>query len=261
MGKKKEVVLNEPYRIAFFDIETAPNIGMTWGKYEQNVITFIKEWYILCFTVKWADTGEIISYKLPDFPLYKKDKTNDRELVKKLWEVFDKADLLIAQNGDDFDIKKSNTRFIYHGLQPPTPYKTVDTKKIARKYFGFNSNSLNDLAKFFGLTPKISVDFSVWEGCLAGDKESWDTMVEYNIHDVELLQEIYEKLRSWHVLHPNISVKAPHNTCCPACGSDKVQMRGWNYTLSLRQRRFQCKNCGKWSRLGSYEKLPREMLR
>lgn len=261
MAKKKELILDEPYKILFFDLETAPNLGYVWGKWEQNVIEFVNEWYILCFSYKWAHEDEVHSVALPDYKLYKQDPENDREVIKELWKLFNEADLIVAQNGDDFDIKKSNTRFIYHGLTPPAPYKTVDTKKLARKYFGFNSNSLNDLAKFFNLGAKLPVGFDVWKGCLAGDKESWSTMIEYNQHDVELLEEIYYKFRAWHPSHPNITVKQPHDTRCPGCGSDKVQMRGWHYTLSLRQRRFVCKDCGKWSKIGKYERLPGEMLR
>jgi len=72
---------------------------------------------------------------LPDYKLFKSEPQNDKYLIKELWDVFDQADIIIAHHGDGFDIKKSNARFVFHNLQPPSPYKSIDTLKIARKYF------------------------------------------------------------------------------------------------------------------------------
>ena len=129
-------------KILLFDIETAPNLGYVWGKWEQDVIEFDRQWYMLCFCAKWLGDKKVMTHALPDFSLYKKDPENDKELVKKLWELFNEADIIIAHNGDEFDIKKSNARFIYHGFTPNPHYKTIDTKKIAKKYFSFNENNL-----------------------------------------------------------------------------------------------------------------------
>ena len=148
--------MNKPLKVLFFDVETAPNIGYTWEKYETNVIEFLRERYMLCFTVKWLDENKPQTFGLPDFSDYKKDKTSDKALVLKLWEYINEADIIVAHNGDSFDIKVMNTRFIVNGLTPPSPYKTVDTRKEARKRFGFSSNSLNDLGNVLGLGKKLS---------------------------------------------------------------------------------------------------------
>ena len=39
-------------KILLIDIETAPNLGYIWGKYEQNVIDYKTEWYLLSFCAK-----------------------------------------------------------------------------------------------------------------------------------------------------------------------------------------------------------------
>jgi DNA polymerase elongation subunit (family B) len=106
---------------------------------------------MLSFAVKWDGEKRVKTYALPDYPLFKRDKENDRDLVKDLYDVFDEADILIAHNGDRFDIRKSNARFIQHGLKPPITYKTIDTLKIARRQkFKFDSNRLNDLGHISG---------------------------------------------------------------------------------------------------------------
>src|SRR5262245_17881686 len=107
-------------RIALIDIETAPNLAWVWGMWEQNVIDVKKSWYMLSFSMKWLGDKRGKTYALPDWPSrYGKDPEDDELLIRELWKVLDEADFVIAHNGDAFDIKKSNARFIAHGLKPP----------------------------------------------------------------------------------------------------------------------------------------------
>ncbi len=67
-------------RIVFIDIETAPSLGWVWGKWEQNVIDFKADWYMLSFAWKWLGEKSVHVLGLDDFPEYEKDKTNDKHL-------------------------------------------------------------------------------------------------------------------------------------------------------------------------------------
>jgi DNA polymerase elongation subunit (family B) len=250
--------MNKEKKILLFDIETSPNLSYVWGHYEQNVIEHNKEWHILSFSAKWLGDKSIITKGLCDYKTYKKDKEDDCEITKELWKLFDEAEIIIAHNGDQFDIKKVNARFVYHGLNPPTPYKTVDTKKIAKKYFSFNSNKLTDLGKHFGLGEKVKHSgFEVWTGCMMGDKKSWKEMLKYNKQDVVLLEKIYLKLRSWHTSHPNLEPFDKDRPVCPICGSHHVQKRGTAVTKMNRYTRYQCQECGAWFR-GKPEDINKE---
>jgi hypothetical protein len=40
-------------RILFFDIETAPITGYTWGTYEQTVIKVLQDWFVLSYAAKF----------------------------------------------------------------------------------------------------------------------------------------------------------------------------------------------------------------
>ncbi len=147
MNGMKKIKINKRPRVLIFDIESAPNLGYIWGKYEQDVLSYVKEWYMLSFAFKWLGEEKTHVFGLPQYPLYKKDKMNDKQLVESLWKLFDEADIIIAHNGNSFDIKKSNARFIFHGMKPPSPYKSIDTKLVAKRSFNFNSNKLDDLGK------------------------------------------------------------------------------------------------------------------
>lgn len=122
-------------KILFFDIETAPNLGYVWGRYEQNVIEFTSEWYMLAWSAKWKD-GKHITKCLADYDGYDPLSENDRLLVTDLHKLLAEADIVIAHNGSRFDIKRSNTRFIEHGLLPPEPYVflTKNSNQNSRKY-------------------------------------------------------------------------------------------------------------------------------
>lgn len=234
-------------RILLLDIETSPNIGYTWGKYEQNVIEFTQEWFILCAAWKWLGKG-VHTVAQIDSPAYKKDRTNDQNVIEALWKVLNEAEIVVVHNGKRFDIPKINARFLVHGLTPPSPYKVVDTLTIARNSFKFDSNKLDDLGKSLKLSRKLETGgFSLWKECMSGDEQAWKKMVRYNKQDVQLLEQLYLRIRPWINNHPafNVVGDKPHN--CPICQGIRIQSRGYERRANGRQsQRFQCQGCGKW---------------
>jgi len=201
----------------------------------------------LSFATKPLGGKRVTTYALPDFPLYKTDRENDRELVDMLWKALDGADIVIAHNGDRFDLRKSNARFLAHNLKPPSPYKSIDTLKIARKHFQFDSNKLNDLGKYLGVGTKIPhTGAHLWFSCMSGNEKAWRIMRRYNAHDVELLERVYLKLRPFATTHPNLTFfsRAPG---CSHCQSKNTTYRGWIFTKTGKRKRIQCKDCGAWS--------------
>lgn len=239
---------NDKARIAFIDIETAPSLGYVWGKWEQDVIQFTKHWYILGFAVKWFGAKGVETVMLPDFRGYESHKEDDSKLVKELWKVFDEADVIVAHYGDGFDVPKSNARFVAHGLPPPSPYKTIDTKKVAKRYFRFDSNKLDEIAQYLKLGKKLPTGgFETWQGCMTGDKKAWAKMREYNAQDVVLLEKIYLTLRPWMTNHPNLNIYDEQDMACPICKSKKLQRRGYRVTTVGKRQSYQCQSCGGWS--------------
>jgi hypothetical protein len=136
-----------------------------------------------------------------------------------------------------------NTRFIFHDLTPPEPYKTIDTLKVAKKYFAFNSNKLDDLGNFLKVGRKVKhPGFDLWLSCEAGDEASWRLMKKYNKQDVLLLERIYLKLRPWISPHPPMTFDG-----CPNCGHTEMQRRGFNYLKKYKTQKLQCKKCHAWT--------------
>lgn len=235
-------------RILLFDIETAPLLSWVWGLYEQNVVWTERNWYMLCFSYKWLGEKKTYVKSLPMYRTYKKDRFNDTELVKDLWDLFNEADMIIGHNASTFDIKKANTRFIENDLLPPSTYQVVDTLKVARRYFGFSSNKLNDLGTYLKLGNKVETGgYKLWRRCIENDSTAWRTMEKYNKQDVDLLEKVYLKLRPWVENHPNLNIINESFASCPSCNSPKIQKRGVRSTRTSIYQRFQCIDCGAWS--------------
>ncbi len=66
------------------------------------------------------------------------------KLIRSMMALFEEADIVVAHNGDKFDIKWIMGRALLLGMPPPAPFRTVDTLKICRSRFRLTSylNSL-----------------------------------------------------------------------------------------------------------------------
>ena len=242
--------------VIVLDIETSPIIGYAWRTWDTNLLGIIQPSQIM--SVAWKELGEDKSFCkiLPDYTGYKGGKLDDKKLVKEVWDVLDKADVVVAHHGKRFDLPKLNSRFIFHGLDAPSSYKILDTKAAASKYFAFDSNSLNNLGHYFGVGEKIeNGGFSLWEKCMGGDLDAWELMRSYNVQDVLLLEKVYYKLRPYIANHPNLALIAGdvEEHACPSCQSHNVQKRGLATTRTGTRQRYQCRDCGSWS-TGSFKR-------
>lgn len=238
-------------KILLLDIETAPSKSYIWGLWQEitNYGMIERDWYILCWAAKWLDEKKIYTSALPDFPDYKKHPEHDIHVLMKLWKLLDEADIVIAHNGINFDRKKINARFIINGINPPSPYRMIDTLDVCRKEFAFTSNKLADVAQFLGIGKKLETGgFQLWKDCLAGIQKAWATMVKYNVNDTILLEKVYLKLRPYILLHPNMGVDVD-KPVCPKCASDSLVFRGYKTTNAGKYKQFCCNACGGWGRL------------
>lgn len=234
-------------KILMFDIETSPILGWVWGLWEQNVIRVHKPWYMLSYAYKWLGDKTTKVQALPDFPLFEEDMENDYELTKSLWNLLDECDATIAHNGRQFDVKKANARFAVHGMPPPSPYAIIDTRAVAKRYFRFDSNALDDLGEYFGLGKKVKHEgIDMWLDAMKGDKRAWRNMKKYNKGDVDLMEKVYLHMRPWMVDHPNFNLLNGTTQCCPNCGGSNLQRRGYRLTRVSRYQRYQCQDCGAW---------------
>lgn len=240
-------------KVLHLDIETSPNIGASFGgRWEVDIVWVEKYTELLCFAGKFDGEKKVLVRSLHD-----RKKTGGeydyKGLVQELHDLMSQADIIVAHNGNSFDLKMANRFFVRYGLPPLHQYKKYDTKVVAKTQFNFYSNKLDDLARYLGIGCKINTGgYELWKSCMEGDTKAWGKMKRYNKQDVILLEKVYKKLAPFHK-HPIIHIK---KGTCQVCGGTKLESRGWAYqdTGKKRRRKFMCKACGHWT-LGELENI------
>lgn len=231
----------KPPALLVLDIETLPILAYVWGAYEQNlsIDSIVKDWVVLAWSAKWLGSDKIISDILTSKEALDR---NDKRLVRGFWKLLDKADVVIGHNSKAFDIRKLNTRFMFHELTPPSYYKHIDTYLAARSAFGMTFGKQDYIARYLGFQRKHETDFQLWVDCDNGKKKALKRMSAYNEHDVEMLEEIYLRIRPWISNHPNLANIAQMDGC-PVCMGE-YEKSGIYYTNQKRYTSFRCKQCG-----------------
>ena len=223
-----EDVGRTPPRILIMDIERAPMLSYLWSFWQNGVSPDFQERpaYILSWAAKWLGETEVMSDALCYDKDYTPGKEDDSRMLEGMWNLLDACDFVVAHNGDNFDIKILNTAFLLNGMRPPSPYKTIDTLKIVKRTFKFDSNKLEYLLQtVFGYGKEDSGGFKTWRGCMQGDMDAWRTMIKYNEADVTRLEELYLEIRAWDRLHPSAATwgGASEVPTCTVCSSEDVE--------------------------------------
>lgn len=241
--------------ILLYDIETAPGLAWVWNQWNTNAIAMEQDWYMLSFAYKWLNTDRIGFVSIFQDPDFVPDTTDDRFVATRLAALFDAADVTVAHNGDKFDRRKANQRFLTWGIDPPSPYQTIDTKKVVTSEFSHFSNALTELGRVHGLGEKTHhTGFELWRECMKGTESFWKTMEKYNRQDVRLLERVYVKLLPW------MSLPGKANTVnygfwaedgkmvCPNCGHDHMIRKGVHRTLVSEFPTYRCDRCHTYAR-------------
>lgn len=240
---------NKP-KIILWDLETAHNVAAIFSLYEERTphTNILQEKYIICAAYKELGAKSVKAVSVADdMDRFKADPNDDYYVVKHMHEVLSSADAIIAHYGDKYDLRFFNMRAIYHGLTPLPNIITIDTYKIAKSKFYFNSNRLDYLGKFLGFEGKMPTSPGLWLRCLSGDVKAIKEMVKYCKQDITLLEQVFEKLRPYAVAKLNSNLFTEEHVC-PSCGSTDLIKRGFQYSRARKYQRYQCNSCGHWSK-------------
>jgi len=240
-GKTKEV----KFKRLFYDIETSYNIVKSWRigyDLKINPDDILKERAIICVAYKWEGDKDVKYLAW--------NKGDDRELVTKMAEILNQADEVIGHNSDRFDTKWLRTRCLYHGVALTPFIQSIDTLKEAKKLFLFNSNKLDYISKFLGSEGKMETGgMELWDDViLRNNRQALRKMVEYCKRDVEVLEEVFNKLNPYlkNKVTKTIRVEGNGINCieCDSTNIKKVKLRisaAGRYT-----QQYRCSDCGKY---------------
>jgi len=231
-------------KILLLDIESSPHTAYVWGLWNENIplARLIDSSKVLCFAAKWYGDAKI--------QFCSAQKIGHKRMLAKAHALLSEADVVVHYYGTRFDIPVLNKEFLLHGFSPPAPFKQIDLCKVARRQFKFASNKLDWIAQSLGLGQKVRhKGFELWVECMRNDPEAWKQMEVYNVQDVALLEKVYDRLLPWIANHPSYGAYTRGDRLiCTNCGGSHIQYRGYAIAKTLKYRRAQCKDCGKWLR-------------
>ena len=242
---------NKP-RILLWDIESSFNAVLSFDLYPERIPhdNILTERHIYCISYRWYGEKQTHTISiLDDKKRFKKNQHDDFFVVNKFREIMEQANCQVAHYGNRFDLPMLHARMLINKLKPLPKIISLDTKALASKYFKFNSNRLDYLAKLLGHKGKLENPKDLWVKCWKGDIKAIQHMARYNRQDIDALYFVFEKLMPYvknNALNMGMFLEGAR---CPnpTCGSTNIQWRGWNYTRVNRYRRFQCLTCGSWS--------------
>lgn len=224
-----------PARTCYWDIEST-NLNADFG-------------FIICIGWKFSDEKKAHVVSIADFPdAFRKDCTNDYHVVKTAAKAISEADVWVTHYGTRFDVPMVQTRLLHHKLKPMPPIPHIDTWRVAKYRLKLHSNRLASVSSMFGLEEKTRLDGPKWIKAMAGDRKSIKYVVEHCVQDVMVLEQAYNKIRCLTQDPPNLNLVDPVERGCPRCGEAGLQARGYAISRTRTYQRFQCTNCGGWSR-------------
>jgi predicted RNA-binding Zn-ribbon protein involved in translation (DUF1610 family) len=256
-------------KIVLWDIETCPNT------YEH--INILPEYNsdrfgltlradvntLLCFGYKYLGEKNARCINVWDFKSGEKDINSDKEILIASRKILEDADGIVTHNGASFDLKFFNTRLVMNGLSPLPNIPHMDTKRLAQSKLFFIRNRLDYLAEKLDtarkmenggwkLWTRLAHSSQVGPRCPSKEQTKKDKriMSKYCAQDVQALEKLFLKLRPFATNMPNHNIFNPESggQTCPKCGSSHVQRRGQMVTASVLYQRFQCQDCGSWSK-------------
>lgn len=231
-------------RVLLVDIETLPMRVFAWTLSQRwiNPDNIISDSFIVAWSAKWLFGDEVFSEVLTPDEAVKQD---DKRILGSLWKLLDEANVVMAHNASDFDVKRINTRLLLNGFNPPSFYRVIDTLTVIKDKFAFSSNKLDYVNSLLGIGQKTKTSFELWIACYDGNPKALKEMQDYNKNDVVILEETYVRIRPWISRHPNLSIYVDTDKeICPLCLSDKLIWSDHTYDTNLgRYRSFRCE-CG-----------------
>jgi hypothetical protein len=170
------------------------------------------------------------------------------QMHHRVWEAYDRADILYGHNVAGFDTKHLNSGWRDLGLPRPSSYQTVDTLKVARREFGDESKTLDALCRRLGITSKTDkYDVRVAQAAVDGNRRAQARIRAYNCGDVIASRALVDSFRGWITNHPHslLGQILDETLTCNECGGhDLAPLHKDRLASVLTYPLYRCGGCG-----------------
>jgi DNA polymerase elongation subunit (family B) len=218
-------------KILIYDIETSRMEANVWwtGKSYLGSNQLRNETRIITVAYKWLGEDKVEYLKWSK-------KQSDKKLMKKFLEVYNKADMVIGFNNDNFDNRLINARALKYDLNVNTFVKSFDIMKQAKRLFRLPGYSMNYIAKFIGVQTKLQHSgINMWDEIQYGSKKqakkAMKMMVKYNIQDITVTEEVFLRMNKYMKSPMHVGVAMGNGKIsCPLTGSTNVKLHKTTWT-------------------------------
>lgn len=217
--------------VMIYDIETSRVTAKLWGTGKQyvNHKQLRSETTIISISWKWLGEEKIHALTW--------DKNHsDKEMMREFLVEYNRADMVIGQNNDQFDNKLINTRAAKYGFDVNVHIKSYDILKQTRRLFRLPSFSMDYVTKFLGVTHKQSHEgIHMWDmiedGNAAEQAEYLQKMVDYNVGDIVATEAMYYRIRKYagHKIHFGV-LEGKEKFTSPSDGTDDLFLQSVSTT-------------------------------
>lgn len=154
---------------------------------------------ILCAVIKPADKRKPIILRGDDFPQWRKGRSDDSPVTAAIAEELRKYDILVAHNGQRFDLPFLRSRMERWQLEPLPKKKLIDPVLLARNNLKLSYNSLEKVAEHLRIPiNKTPVTGETWiQAALDGDVEAMDYVVDHCVKDTLILEQVLNRLKEY----------------------------------------------------------------
>jgi hypothetical protein len=236
-------------RILTFDIETQRAIVETFTLFPKyiHIDRVIKPTRVLCFSARWRGEDKNIFHAAWD------DDDDDayEKMLLAIWNLLDRADFVVTWNGDRFDVQWIEEECERLGMGRPTPYKSVDLIKVAKRRFkaGLMSLKLDWSARQWLRDRKVAHGGTdLWHdiryGTKAEKRDAARIMREYCIHDTELTERLFGRYLPWIPINLGLfNDEDDGRMHCTKCNGTNLKRDGkkWHSTNAGLYQMWRCK--------------------
>lgn len=224
--------------ILILDIERLPGLAEVWDQKTSFVphYKFQRLPATICFAAS--------RYGEPNSTEFWSDWDQGHEaMVRRSWELYDRADIVVTYNGKRFDNKHLRTDWDVAGLGEPRPWKDVDLF-VVNKNLGLVSYSMQHAARVLGIGSKDGhYDAEMAARAMAGSELDQRRLKRYNIGDIRLTERMYDRRRGMMPTHPTLK-GASGVLSCNQCGSSSLEENGTYQAQVLVYPQYRCVRCG-----------------
>lgn len=230
-------------RILLFDVETKPVKCWIYRTGKQvirhNSIVDGEKFDIICLAYKWVGEKKVTCLDWGR-------EQNSAKMIEAFAKEVEKADVVLGQNSDSFDIKQVNTQRLLHNQLPIAWPVTEDLRKQVKKHFYVTSSSLEYMAKLLTGEGKDRMVFGDWVDIIERkDPKALEKMKKYCVRDVLKTEEVWKRIQPY--VDPRAHrgvINGSGRNSCKSCGSMKIVNNGFKFNLTGKIRRIRCNACG-----------------